>query len=71
MTRQTTKEFVSGHFEAWLIRVAISILKGRNVKRCRVVSRRDNNSMWGMSETLEGIEKRIRTGYAEPEDSNR
>ena len=51
-------------FEVLLIKVAIYILKGRNVARCRVVSRRDNNQMWGMCDHLEAIERRIRTGYA-------
>jgi hypothetical protein len=50
-------------FEAFMIRVAISILKGRNVERAMVVSRKDNNHMWAMTEHLEWIEKRIRTGY--------
>lgn len=44
-----------------MIRVAIAILKGRNVERAMVVSRTDNNHMWAMTEHLEGIE--IRTGY--------
>lgn len=50
--------------ESWLIGVAIRILKGRNVPRSLVVSRRDNNEMWGMAESLEDIQKRIATGYA-------
>lgn len=51
------------HFEAGLIRLAKWILIGRNVQRCQVVSRRDNNDMWAMAERLESIEKRIRTEY--------
>jgi hypothetical protein len=54
---------LKARLEAWWIRVAIRILNGRNVTRCMVVSRRDNNEMWGMAESLEGIERRIRTGY--------
>lgn len=49
--------------EAWLIRLAAWILIGRNVARCKVVSRRDNNDMWGMAESLEGIADRISSGY--------
>ena len=52
-------------YEAALIRVAIAILRARNVARARVVSRRDNNEMWSMAETLDDIEKRIRNGYKE------
>jgi len=49
--------------EAWLIRFAASILIGRNVHRSAVVSRRDNNDMWGMAERLKGIADRISAGY--------
>lgn len=59
--------YLKAHIEAWWIRMAIRILCGRNVARSRVVSRRDNNEMWGMSERLEGIERRIRNGYNEAE----
>jgi len=52
-------------FEAALIRLAAKILMGRNVHRCRVVSRRDNNDMWYMAEKLEGIADRISNGYKE------
>jgi hypothetical protein len=50
-------------FEAALIRLAAKILMGRNVHRCRVVSRRDNNDMYGMAERLEDIADRINNGY--------
>lgn len=49
--------------EAALIRLAAKILMGRNVQRCRVVSRRDNNDMWWMAEKLEGIAERINNNY--------
>ncbi|UVM48600.1 hypothetical protein LOY38_19725 [Pseudomonas sp. B21-015] len=49
--------------EALLIRLAIAILMGRNVTRAMVVSRRDNNAMWGMAEQLEGIAQRISKNY--------
>ncbi|ULT72980.1 hypothetical protein [Pseudomonas sp. BC42] len=49
--------------ESWLIRLAAWILAGRNVHRSAVVSRRDNNEMWGMAESLEGIADRISSGY--------
>ncbi len=51
------------HFEAALIRLAAWILIGRNVHRCKVVSRRDNNDMWYMAEKLESIADRIKNGY--------
>ena len=50
-------------FEAWLILLAAKILIGRNVQRSPVVSRRDNNAMWGMAEQLEDIAKRISKNY--------
>lgn len=50
-------------FEAALIRLAAKILMGRNVQRCRVVSRRDNNDMWSMAEKLEAVAGRISTSY--------
>lgn len=57
------KRFLRRKLEAWLIRLAIIILKGRNVARSMVVSRRDNNVMWGMAEQLEDIAKRISKNY--------
>lgn len=53
-------------FEAALIRLAAKILMGRNVHRCQVVSRRDNNDMWYMAEKLWAIAERINTNYKEP-----
>ncbi|SEJ56814.1 hypothetical protein SAMN05216201_11119 [Pseudomonas linyingensis] len=50
-------------FEAALIRLAAWILMGRNVQRAMVVSRRDNNDMWGMGERLGSIAGRIANGY--------
>ncbi|KMN12270.1 hypothetical protein TU86_18610 [Pseudomonas weihenstephanensis] len=50
-------------FEAWLILLAAKILIGRNAQRSPVVSRRDNNAMWGMAEQLEAIAKRISKKY--------
>ena len=50
-------------FEAWLTLLAAKILIGRNVQRSPVVSRRDNNDMWGMAEQLEDIAKRISKNY--------
>ena len=54
---------MKARFEAWLIRVAIWILRGRNVARAAVVSRRDNNEMWAVAERLDGIAERIESGY--------
>jgi hypothetical protein len=38
-------------------------LIGRNVHRAAVVSRRDNNDMWVMAESLEAIAERISKSY--------
>lgn len=57
------KDWISRHFEAWLVLVAAKILIGRNVQRCKVVSRKDNNDMWYMAEDLEQIAKRMRNKY--------
>jgi hypothetical protein len=35
----------------------------RNVQLAAVVSRRDNNDMWGIAEQLEAIAKRISKNY--------
>lgn len=51
------------HFEARMVQLAASILKGRNVARSAVVSRRDNNDMWYEADKLESIAERIRNGY--------
>jgi hypothetical protein len=57
------KRFFRRKTEAWLILLAAWILSGRNVHRSAVVSRRDNNDMYGMAEQLEAIAKRISTNY--------
>ncbi|WP_223511543.1 hypothetical protein [Pseudomonas sp. GL-B-19] len=57
------KRIIRRKFEAWLILLAAKILIGRNVHRAAVVSRRDNNDMWGMAEQLEAIAKRISANY--------
>lgn len=57
------KDWIRRHFEAWLVLVAAKILIGRNVQRCKVVSRKDNNDMWYMAEDLEQIAKRMRNKY--------
>lgn len=57
------KRFIRRKFEAWLILLAAKILDGRNVNRCQVVSRRDNNDMRYMAEKLEDIAERISTKY--------
>lgn len=50
-------------WEAALLRLAIYILRGRNVTRCRVVSRRDNNDMYYMADKLDDVAERISKGY--------
>ena len=57
------KRLIRRTFEAWLILLAAEILIDRNVQRATVVSRRDNNDMWGMAEQLEAIAKRISSNY--------
>ena len=57
------KRLIPRTFEAWLILLAAKILIDRNVQRSAVVSRRDNNDMWGMAEQLEAIAKRISSNY--------
>lgn len=49
--------------EAWMIRLPAKILMDRNVQRCQVVSRRDNNDMWYIAERLEAVADRISSGY--------
>ena len=57
------KLLIRRKIEAWLILLAAKILVDRNVQRAAVVSRRDNNDMWGMAEQLEAIAKRISSNY--------
>jgi hypothetical protein len=57
------KKWLRKHYEAFLIRMAARILMERNVVRCMVVSRRDNNDMWYMAEKLDAISDRIKDGY--------
>ncbi|MGX1175897.1 hypothetical protein AB7M32_004622 [Pseudomonas sp. R151218B TE3479] len=49
--------------KAWLILLVTWILSGRNVRRAAVVSRRDNNDMYGIDEQLEAIAKGISQNY--------
>lgn len=58
------KRLLHRKIEAWLILLAAKILIDRNVQRSAVVSRRDNNDMWGMAEQLEAIAKRISKNYS-------
>jgi len=43
--------------------LAAKILEGRNVHLSLVVSRRDNNRMYGMAEEFEDIAERISNKY--------
>lgn len=54
---------IKARFEALLIRIAAWIVLERNVDRCKVVSRRDNNQMFEMGWQLKNIAKRIEDGY--------
>lgn len=60
---ENMKKFIRKHWEVFLISIARKILIGRNVHRCTVVSRRDNNTMWYMAEKLESIEARMLDEY--------
>lgn len=51
--------------EVFLIKLAAKILIGRNAKRAKYVSRRDNNDMWYMAEKLESIALRMENKYEE------
>ena len=57
------KGWMRRRFEAAAIRMAARILDGRNVARCAVVSRRDNNDMYYMAEHLDSIADRIAGQY--------
>ena len=57
------KLYIRRKFEVFLISIARHILIGRNVARCQVVSRRDNNDMYSMAERLESIEARMLDKY--------
>ena len=57
------RQEIKKYWEVALIKLASKILRGRNVHRSAVVSRRDNNNMWGMSEELDGICTRMLDEY--------
>ena len=54
---------VSRFIEVALIRIAIAILQGRNINRCLVVTRPDNNRMHEMGNELRGICERMSNEY--------
>ncbi len=54
--------------EAFLVRVALYILRERNLSRAGVTSRHDNNTLWAASECLDNIARNISTGYAKVGD---
>ena len=54
---------MKARFEALLIRFAAWVVLERNVTRCKVVSRRDNNEMFEMGWQLRAIANRIETNY--------
>jgi hypothetical protein len=60
---EAVKRCIRRKIEASLILLAAKILEGRNVQRSSVVSRRDNNKMYGMAEELDGIAERINNNY--------
>jgi len=60
---KTIRRTLKARYEAFLLRVAKSIIFGRNVARSPVVSRRDNNAMFEMGYELGKIADRIAAGY--------
>jgi hypothetical protein len=54
---------LKARYEAFLLRIAVAIVSGRNVARSPVVSRRDNNAMFEMGFELKKIADRVSTGY--------
>jgi hypothetical protein len=50
-------------YELLLLLLAVWILKERNVPRCQIISRKDNNALLGMSEQIETIIGRIEAAY--------
>ena len=57
------KRWLRKKLEIALIKIAAKILMDRNVNRCTVVSRRDNNDMWYMAEKLNNICERMNDDY--------
>jgi hypothetical protein len=60
---KTIRRALKARYEAFLLRVAKSIVLGRNVARSPVVSRSDNNVMFEMGYELGKIADRIASGY--------
>jgi len=56
-------DWLNKQFDICLICLARKILIGRNVQRAPFVSRRDNNKMWVMAESLKTIENRMKSNY--------
>jgi hypothetical protein len=57
------KSYLHIRFEVLLLKIAKWILMGRNVGRSQHVSRRDNNDMWYMAESIGSIEVRMLNKY--------
>ena len=49
--------------EILLLRIAAYILIGRNVNRCRWISRRDNNQLWYDGENVQNTIDRMKNKY--------
>lgn len=58
------KRYLHKHFEILLLRLALYIIKGRNVSRSLYISRRDNNKLWSAGEHLEETIKRMKHNYS-------
>jgi len=57
------KRFIRRKAEAWRMRREAKILIGRNVHHSAIVSRQDNNDMYGIAKQFEAFAKRISTNY--------
>lgn len=64
------KHRVRAWFEGALLRIAASIVLGRNVRRASVVSRKDNNYLFEVGFELNAIAGRIESGYSEASDTS-
>lgn len=49
--------------EIWLLKIAICILKERNVNRAKYISRWDNNHLYFMAEKIESVVERLQDDY--------
>ena len=51
------------NYELLWLKLASYILRGRNFERSAIISRRDNNELYGMNDKVEAIIERIKSDY--------